>query len=37
MAGEDVRELALLISFISFGSSQTLRSPQSMTDAARRF
>ena len=33
----DVRELALEISFISLGSSQTFLLPQSMTDAARRF
>jgi hypothetical protein len=31
------RELALEISFISFGSSQILRLPQSATDAAKRF
>jgi hypothetical protein len=31
------RELALEISFTSFGSSQTLRLPQPITEAARRF
>lgn len=31
------RELALLISLTSFGSSQILRLPQPATDAARRF
>lgn len=32
-----LRELALEISLLSFGSSQILRLPQSATDAARRF
>jgi hypothetical protein len=32
-----VRELAMLISLTSFGSSQTLRLPHLSTDAARRF